>query len=173
MKHKVDADKGFAYSGTYSSYISQRKNHFQITLQTLVDKTAKYVFYNGQLYEIDHFELHIYAVKSEFKSDRIEIRQSNIGDRRHLEYKPMCIRRLEVNNDNHITAKRLHFGQITKNNKCINHMPNPKQRFFNLVVELKVTTLNQNSFLIYAAESENIIVRVRIVLFLNVNYFLK
>ena len=162
--YKVDADKGFHYSEIFESYISQRKNHFQITIQVLVHALVKYVRAHEQYYEIDHYQLEIYAIKNEDKSERIEIHQSNKGDRRHLKYMPIEFKALLPNQENRQSAKRLHFGEITKFNKYVNMSPNPKQRYFTLVVELQVVTTTGNTFVLFSTESEKrIIVRVSVI----------
>ena len=115
----------------------------------------------SQYEEIDHYMLEIYAVKSEQKQCRIEINQSNSKTRKHLKYEPLVFKKLEPNQDNLVSARRLHFGEITKNNKFISNCPNENQKYFNLIVEVKVVTKNGNSFIIHSVESDKkIIVRV-------------
>ena len=98
-------------------------------------------------------------MKNELQTERIEICQSNI-DRRHVKFEPIIIKKIEPNSDNQMIIRRLHFSEITKRNKFINHMPNPLQRYFILIIEFRVHLANNQHFVLYSAESEKIIVRV-------------
>ena len=166
MQHRINADKGFQYSPVQDSYISHKKNHFQITTQSLVDRLPKYVYAEDKFHEISHFCVDMYAVKCENKTEIVSINQSNLKERKHKKYIPIEIKTLVPHQDNLVTIKRLHFGDVTKNNKWINNFPNQNQRYFHLIVELKVVTVDHKTFVIYSVESENkIIVRVIIIIF--------
>ena len=82
--------------------------------------------------------------------------------RRHFPYAPLIIKKLLPNETNLLIAKKLHFGQVTRNNKLsINNLPNPQQCYFNLIVEMKVVAADGQAFSLYSVESEEkIIVRV-------------
>ena len=165
IQYKVDADKGFRYSQSFKSYVCQRKNHFQVSLQVLIDKDANYVRVDGHYHKIDHYRLNIYAVRDEQKTEKVKIKQSNKNDQRHLNYEPLIIKKLELNNSNHVSAKRLHFGEITRNNKPLqNNMPNQKQRYFILNVDFEVVVADGLVFKLHSIESEKIIVRVIIII---------
>ena len=155
------ADKGFSYAENLNVYICQRKNHFQITAQTLVDKVPKYFYAENRFQLIDHYKLNIHAIKSEQKSEFVEIRQSKSTDRKHFKYEPLRIEKLESMKMSSLTAKRLHFGEVTKNNKMLgNNILNPRQRFFKLIVEMQVISNEGQTSLLYSYESEIVIVRV-------------
>ena len=155
---KIGADKGFQYSNVCGSYICQRKNHFQLSIQILVDKIAKYVYTEGHYHEIGYYTIEIYAIRNEFRTEKVQICQSNT-DRRHVKYEPV-IQRFEPTDDNRVVIKRLHFSEITKNNKFSNQKPNSMQRYFILIVELRVHLTNGKKCVLYSVESERIIVRV-------------
>jgi hypothetical protein len=128
-------------------------------MQIFADRLPKYAYIEGYYKEIDYFTLNIFAVKYELQTEKIKICQSNV-DRKHVKFEPVLIKEIEPNSDNQLIIKRLHFSEITKNNKFINDMPNHLQRYFILVIEFHVHLTNQTDFVLYSAQSEKIIVRV-------------
>lgn len=143
-----------------NSYVCQKKNHFQITTQTIIEKQAKYISFENTLFQILCFKLDIYGVKCELPNERIEIRQSSANDRKHHAFEALILNQLLPSQPNRLTAKRLHFASSTKNNRYKNKRPNPKQCFFKLIIEMQAITTTGQSFILYSVESDKIIVRV-------------
>ena len=125
-----------------------------------------YVYAEGQYHAIDHFEFDIYAVKSEQKNERVDVEQSAAGNRKRMKFEPVIIKQFCPKEDYLVYLKRLHISKVTKNNKIINNLPNAKQRYFNLIVEIKVVTTSLKAFILNLVESEKkLIVRVSLFIF--------
>jgi myelin regulatory factor len=153
----IEADKGFAYSSFDDAFICQKKNHFQITTHTYVNKTPKYFKINNQFFEISSFKLNLYGIKQESQMQQIAIKESD-KDRKLFDYKPYeC--ELNANQMNKLTLRRLHFSQTTNNNNRKKNKPNPDQRYFLLVVEMQIVDTYGQAHTLYSAVSEKLIVR--------------
>lgn len=59
----VDTDKGFNYSSADESFICQKKNHFQVTIQIGVAAEPQYVRTPTGTQEVDHFLIKVFGVK--------------------------------------------------------------------------------------------------------------
>ena len=55
---------------------------------------------------------------------------------------------------------RLHFAHTTNNNNRKKNKPNPDQRYFLLIVEIKIITKSGKTYSMCASTSERVIVRV-------------
>lgn len=113
-------------------------------------------------HEISYYQLNVYGIKCESPSTIIQIKQTSANDRKPHDYQPLKLNELAAFEANRLTVKRLHFAVTTENNRKVNNKPNPNQRYFKLVVELQVITMNGGSFILYAVESDEIIVRVNV-----------
>lgn len=153
----IEADKGFAYSSFDDAFICQKKNHFQITTHTYVNKAPKYFKLSNQFFEISTFKLNLYGIKQESQMQQIPIKESD-KDRKLFDYKPYeC--ELNANQMNKCTIRRLHFSQTTNNNNRKKNKSNPDQRYFLLVVEMQIIDTYGQVHKLYSAISERLIVR--------------
>ncbi|XP_003385638.1 PREDICTED: myelin regulatory factor-like [Amphimedon queenslandica] len=157
----VEADKGFNYSQWDESFVCQKKNHFQISVQLKLPRVPKYVKTNAnghKLELINCFGLHLYGMKFEAPESIIMIEMSRT-DRSKLPYESLLI---DLPNfpDQLVKASacRLHFSETTANNMRKRGKPNPDQRYFSLVVSLHAYTSTGN-YPVVAYVSERIIVR--------------
>ena len=122
-----------------------------------IDNFPKYAYFNRNVYEVNHYELEIYAVKSEDKSQRIPIEQSNKLDRKHARLNSYVIETIK-SKENRFTLRRLHISATTRNNQLVDKKLNKNQKYFNLIVEFRVKTMSGESLVIHAVESENRII---------------
>jgi hypothetical protein len=157
----VEADKGFNYSQWDESFVCQKKNHFQISVQLRFSKIPKFLkFFAGgcEMEVINFFSLHLHGIKFEMPDSVIPIEQSRT-DRSKLSYEPIII---DLPNfpDQIVKASacRLHFSETTSNNMRKRGKPNPDQRYFALVVTLHAHTASGH-YPVVAYVSERIIVR--------------
>ena len=104
------------YSDLFDAYIYFRRNHFQITASIFLNNRnwAKYANLNGEFFEIKHYELDVYAVKSENKREMIKIQQSNNSDRKRTDFKPCIIQNTNSSDNICVSVKRLHISSTTK-----------------------------------------------------------
>ncbi|KAK3102622.1 hypothetical protein FSP39_012737 [Pinctada imbricata] len=154
--YRVDADKGFNFSQPDDSFVCQKKNHFQVTVHTLVNGDPKYVTTPDGVKKIDSFHLHFFGIKMESQTQTIKIEQSQ-SDRSKKPFYPVRVD-LVPDQTNKITVGRLHFSETTANNMRKKGRPNPDQRYFMLVVGLYAHS-GENKFLVAGSVSEKIIVR--------------
>jgi myelin regulatory factor len=97
-------------------------------------------------------------MKMESHLQKIEIKQSNT-DRLQVDYEPIVCK-FKANQTIKTTKMRLHFAHTTNNNNRKKNLPNPDQRYFLLVVEMKIILNNLNSqFKLCSSISERVIVR--------------
>ncbi|XP_067856102.1 myelin regulatory factor-like protein [Heptranchias perlo] len=154
--YQVNADKGFNFSTTDDSFICQKKNHFQVTVNVGLIGCPKYVKTPLDLKPIETFFLKVFGVKIEATNQVIIIEQSQ-SDRSKKPFNPIRVN-LPGDQTTKITLGRLHFSETTANNMRKKGKPNPDQRYFMLVVGLYAVSQNQN-YLLAAHASERIIVR--------------
>ncbi|CAF0786851.1 unnamed protein product [Brachionus calyciflorus] len=161
---KVEADKGFFYSQFDEAFICQKKNHFQITSHTIIDKIPFYCKSktDSQFHIIDKFILQLYGIKQESPLQKIQIKQSD-SDRKPIDYEPSECKFIP-DQLNKLTKMRLHFAHTTNNNnrkrnKTGQTIPNPDQRYFLLIVEIQIITKNGKTFTLCSSASERVIVR--------------
>lgn len=107
---------------------------------------------------IDKFQLELYGIKEEAPLQKISIKQSD-SDRKPFDYIPAeC--KFTPNETTKITKMRLHFAHTTNNNNRKKNKPNPDQRYFLLIVEIKIITKSGKTYSMCASTSERVIVRV-------------
>ena len=171
---KVVADKGFFYSKFDNAFICQKKNHFQVTVQTSLEMMPAYCKLNNgnetTFHEIKEFQLQLYGVKEESHLQAIQVKQSS-SDRKPLDYKPVECRFRHPGEMIIQTHMRLHFAQTTQNNNRkrskFGILPNPDQRYFMLIVEIMAISKSGKKFPLCAVASERVIVRVCELIFLQ------
>jgi hypothetical protein len=148
------------YSAFDDAFISQKKNHFQITVNASVANQPKYFKYKlvKQFHEISGFQINFYGIHKESESKIVPIKQTD-KNRKPMDYEPIDCH-LKIIETNKWTIKRLHFAYTTHNNNRKKNKPNPDQRYFLLVVEMSVLASNGNKFILFNSISEPIIVRV-------------
>jgi hypothetical protein len=159
---KVEADKGFYFSSFDNAFVCQKKNHFQITIHVQIDEQPVYCknkAESSQYLKIERIEMHLYGIKEESQFQKIFIKQSD-SDRKPIDYIPVVCN-LKPMHTNKLTQMRLHFAHTTANNNKKKNKPNPDQRYFLLIVELRIITENERHYTMFSAASEKVIVRVR------------
>ncbi|KAL5502750.1 hypothetical protein EMCRGX_G009571 [Ephydatia muelleri] len=159
MDFQVEADKGFIFSVGDDSYVCQKKNHFQISVNVVFHKVPKYVKLKDDIFHpIEMFVLVLHGVKFECVDSTIQLEQS-LPDRSKVKFEPVVI---EVPNDPEkpvrTTICRLHFSETTANNMRKRGRPNPDQKHFCVVVRLCARTA-QGNHTVVSHISERIIVR--------------
>ncbi|KAF0028755.1 hypothetical protein F2P81_017860 [Scophthalmus maximus] len=152
----VDTDKGFNYSSADESFICQKKNHFQVTIQIGVAAEPQYVRTPTGTQEVDHFLIKVFGVKLEAPSHQVTIEQSQ-PDRSKKPFHPVRVD-LPSGKMTKVTLGRLHFSETTANNMRKKGKPNPDQRYFQMVVGLYAAA-GEDTFLLTALVSERLIVR--------------
>ncbi|CAK9292205.1 unnamed protein product [Gordionus sp. m RMFG-2023] len=131
----VIADKGFNYSTVDESFVCQKKNHFQITMDICLQNDPKFLKLSSGLFKpIRNFYAIFYGVKAESVSQIIKIEQSQ-SDRSKKSFNPIQLS-LVLGKPQKITIGRLHFSETTINNMRKKGKPNPDQRYFLLIVAL-------------------------------------
>ena len=143
--------------------INYKETNFQATVRIQVNYVPDIIFADSSYQRINYFMIDIYGVKNESKARGVKIRESIDKDETCIEFKPIIIPKLNANETNLFSAKNLSFSEVTKyNRKSLSTLPNPKQQYFNLIVEIQVMTLSGNIYILNAMELEKrIIVRVR------------
>lgn len=144
----VTADKGFNFSAQDDAFIVQKKNHFQVTCDVVLDGTPRFVKRpDGTLQEISYLQVSFYGIKSDIPSTQIKIEQSQ-ADRSKKEFVPV---KLDLNQKTgngcsfQVTVGRLHFAETTSNNMRKKGKPNPSQKYFQLIVSLEAVTVGINN----------------------------
>nr|XP_026483514.1 uncharacterized protein LOC113391683 isoform X2 [Vanessa tameamea] len=151
----VGADKGFNFSQIDEAFVCQKKNHFQVTCQILMQGDPHYVKTAEGFKKINNFCLHFYGVKAEDPSQEVRIEQSQ-SDRTKKPFHPVPV---ELRREGaKVTVGRLHFAETTNNNMRKKGRPNPDQRHFQLVVALRAHTTHAD-YMVAAHASDRIIVR--------------
>lgn len=156
FKYTVSADKGFVHSEAHSAFVSQKKNHFQVTVTAYGFSSPKFIKTENTVSEIRAFYVTLYGFKNESKNQIIPINQSTVERQKY------CLdpQRVDFHNGSLTkTIPRLHFSATTENNMRKKGKPNPNQRFFSLVVSLEAETTNGQKHCLAACISERIIVR--------------
>ncbi len=166
---KVEADKGFFFSSFDNAFICQKKNHFQITVQSCLGSFSQPVFLraknsNATFEPVHMFQLQFYGVKQESARQVIQVRQSS-SDRKPFDYTPVEFKFKPNDEVSKQTQMRLHFAQTTANNnrkrsKSGEIVSNPDQRYFLLVTEIQAVLKDGRTLPVYAAASSRVIVRV-------------
>ncbi|KAL5248655.1 hypothetical protein ACHWQZ_G017741 [Mnemiopsis leidyi] len=156
FKYTVSADKGFVHSEAHSAFVSQKKNHFQVTVTAYGFSSPKFIKTDNTVSEIRAFYIRLFGFKNESKNQIITINQSTV-ERQKYQLDPQ---RVDFHNGSLTkTIPRLHFSATTENNMRKKGKPNPNQRFFSLVVSLEAETTNGQKHCLAACISERIIVR--------------
>jgi len=156
FKYTVSADKGFVHSEAHSAFVSQKKNHFQVTVTAYGFSSPKFIKTDNTVTEIRAFYITLFGFKNESKNQIIPINQSTVERQKY------CLdpQRVDFHNGSLTkTIPRLHFSATTENNMRKKGKPNPNQRFFSLVVSLEAETNNGQKHCLAACISERIIVR--------------
>jgi len=156
FKYTVSADKGFVHSEAHSAFVSQKKNHFQVTVTAYGFSCPKFIKTDNTVSEIRAFYITLFGFKNESKNQIIPINQSTVERQKY------CLdpQRVDFHNGSLTkTIPRLHFSATTENNMRKKGKPNPNQRFFSLVVSLEAETTNGQKHCLAACISERIIVR--------------
>lgn len=156
FKYAVSADKGFVHSEAHSAFVSQKKNHFQVTVTAYGFNHPKFIKTENTVSEIRAFHVTLFGFKNESKNQIIPINQSTV-ERQKYNLDPQ---RVDFHNGSLTkTIPRLHFSATTENNMRKKGKPNPNQRFFSLVVSLEAETTAGQKHCLAACISERIIVR--------------
>lgn len=144
----------------------QKKNHFQITTHTIVQKEATFCRPKNEInfHQIDKFVLQLYGIKQESPLQKIQIKHSD-SDRKPVDYDPIECKFIPKQ-PTKLTKMRLHFAHTTNNNNRKRNksgltIPNPDQRYFLLIVEIQILTKTGRVFTLCSSASERVIVRVR------------
>lgn len=154
----VEADKGFNFSTVDDSFVCQKKNHFQVTVNIGVINQPKFLKINKELKPIKYFGLSLYGIKLESESTTIDLEQSAV-DRSKKPFKSHKVDLSGCEDPIRITIGRLHFSHTTENNMRKKGRPNPEQKYFSLVVSLNAFTTEEEMYTVLAHVSERIIVR--------------
>lgn len=97
--YRVDADKGFNFSGSDDAFVCQKKNHFQVTCHAqiqggssgITDTTSALFLRTSVGFEkIKSFHLHFYGVKLEAPTQMIRVEQSQ-SDRSKKPFHPVLL----------------------------------------------------------------------------------
>ena len=156
---KVVADKGFHFSFPDEAFICQKKNHFQVSVTMCFDKKPRFVqCESGRgLEKINKFYLHLYGMRLESMSTQVTLDKSQ-PDRSKIPFDPVEIDP-PYQKSKKITIGKLHFSETTANNMRKKGKPNPDQRFFCLLVSLRVLTESHKYYTAIIHKSDKIIVR--------------
>ena len=109
------------------------------------------------LERISKFSLHLYGMRLESMSTQVALDKSQ-PDRSKISFEPVEIDP-PFQKARKITIGKLHFSETTANNMRKKGKPNPDQRFFCLLVAMKVLTENHNQYTVKIQKSDKIIVR--------------
>eukprot|EP00800_Vazella_pourtalesii_P023521 TRINITY_DN9562_c0_g1_i1.p1 TRINITY_DN9562_c0_g1~~TRINITY_DN9562_c0_g1_i1.p1 ORF type:complete len:536 (+),score=112.94 TRINITY_DN9562_c0_g1_i1:357-1964(+) len=156
---KVVADKGFHFSFPDEAFICQKKNHFQVSVTMCFDKKPRFVqCESGRgLEKISKFSIHLYGMRLESMSTQVTLDKSQ-PDRSKIPFDPVEIDP-PYQKSKKITIGKLHFSETTANNMRKKGKPNPDQRFFCLLVSLRVLTESHKHYTAVIHKSDKIIVR--------------
>eukprot|EP00116_Pleurobrachia_bachei_P000446 sb/3460708/ len=124
FKYTVSADKGFVHSEAHAAFVSQKKNHVQVTVSAYGVIGAKYLKVENGLEGIRGFQITLHGFKNENKDHQIPINQSTV-ERQKYSLDPQ---RVEFQSGSLTkTIPRLHFSATTENNMRKKGKPNPNQ----------------------------------------------
>eukprot|EP00041_Stephanoeca_diplocostata_P024651 m.631042 g.631042 ORF g.631042 m.631042 type:complete len:523 (-) comp22570_c0_seq1:395-1963(-) len=156
-----DVDKGFKSSPENNGYICQKKNHFQVSIVLSTPKKVGYVSTESGMLKVKELVLDLHGVKFEDTSYHIQLEQS-MSDRSKQAFGSVALDQSQITAENsNIKTKvcRLHFTETTANNMRKRGKPNPEQKYFCLVVEVRAKVSEKLSFVVASRISDQIIVR--------------
>ena len=85
---EVEADKGFYYSTFDEAFVCQKKNHFQITIRSMINDQPVYLKHRNDpvLHKIDKCYLKLYGLKEESPSQTVSSILLNILAQKYLSW---------------------------------------------------------------------------------------
>eukprot|EP00040_Diaphanoeca_grandis_P031316 m.187148 g.187148 ORF g.187148 m.187148 type:complete len:695 (-) comp32294_c0_seq2:277-2361(-) len=152
----IEADKGFNHSILDDSFVCQKKNHFQVSVNITLNDVPKFVQIDNAVRPISELFVAIWGLKDEDPPSTVGIEQSHV-DRTKKPFEPVRVT-VDANGHTKATFNRLHFSETTANNMRKKGKPNPEQRYFVLLIEFHAM-VDETVATIHCEKSERIIVR--------------